>query len=128
MAGGALRGTRLGTLSYESDENIQMAERLPTVYDCSCGTTIELPFSVEAEVPSVWECRCGAEALLRGGEWPEKKPAKHQRTHWDMLLERRSVDELEELLEESLGILRSGVDDFEASAKKTPARRAVKKK
>ena len=118
MAGGALRGTRLGALSYETDENIQMAERLPTIYDCSCGTSIELPFSVEAEVPAVWECRCGAEALLRGGEWPEKKPEKHQRTHWDMLLERRSVAELEELLEESLDILRSGVDDFEASAKK----------
>lgn len=127
MADGALRGTRLGTLSYESDENVHLAERQSISYDCSCGITIELPFSVEAEIPAVWECRCGAEALLRGGDWPEKKPQKPQRTHWDMLLERRSRDELEELLEESLGILRSGVDDFQASARKTPARRARRK-
>jgi hypothetical protein len=118
MADGALRGTRLGTLSYETDENVRLADRQMIFYDCSCGTTIELPFSIEAEIPAVWECRCGAEALLRGGNWPEKKATKPQRTHWDMLLERRSVDELEELLEESLGILRSGVDDFAASAKK----------
>jgi hypothetical protein len=112
MADGALRGTRLGALSYETDEGVHLADRQTVFYDCSCGTTIELPFSMEAEIPAVWECRCGAEALLRGGEWPEKKPTKPQRTHWDMLLERRSIAELEELLEESLDKLRSGVDDF----------------
>jgi hypothetical protein len=55
----------------------------------------------------VWECRCGAEAKLVGGTEPEAKPAKHQRTHWDMLLERRSIPELEELLEERLTLLRA---------------------
>jgi hypothetical protein len=117
MADGALRGTRLGALSYETDENVHLADRQTVAYDCTCGTTIELPFSLEAEIPAVWECRCGAEALLRGGEWPEKKATKPQRTHWDMLLERRSIPELEELLEESLATLRSGVDDFNASSK-----------
>lgn len=91
MADGALRGTRLGALSYETDENVHLAGRQTVAYDCTCGTTIELPFSLEAEIPAVWECRCGAEALLRGGEWPEKKAVKPQRTHWDMLLERRSI-------------------------------------
>ena len=57
------------------------------------------------------------EALLRGADWPEKKAQKPQRTHWDMLLERRSIPELEELLDESLEILRSGVDDFHANGK-----------
>ncbi len=37
-----------------------------------------------------------------GGPEPEAKPVKHVRTHWDMLLERRSIPELEELLEERL--------------------------
>ena len=46
----------------------------------------------------------------RGGDGvrPEEKPAKHVRTHWDMLLERRSVKELEEILAERLELLRSG--------------------
>ena len=106
MSDGALRGTRLGTLSYESDENVTLADRQRVYYDCSCGKTIELPFSMEAEIPAVWACRCGAEALLRGGEWPERKPEKPARTHWDMLRERRSISELEELLEERLELLR----------------------
>lgn len=106
MSDGALRGTRLGTLSYETDEGVNFAERRMVYYDCSCGKTIELPFSVEAEEPAIWECRCGAEALKRGAERPEKKPGRPVRTHWDMLLERRSIDDLEELLEERLELLR----------------------
>lgn len=36
------------------------------------------------------------------------KAAKPVRTHWDMLLERRSMEELEDLLNEQLGLLREG--------------------
>jgi RNA polymerase-binding protein len=32
---------------------------------------------------------------------------KPPRTHWDMLLERRSVDELDELLKERLDLIRT---------------------
>jgi hypothetical protein len=41
---------------------------------------------------------------------PQAKTAKTGRTHWDMLLERRSTDDLEELLAERLDLLatRSG--------------------
>jgi hypothetical protein len=34
------------------------------------------------------------------------KVVKPARTHWDMLLERRTVDDLEELLAERLALLR----------------------
>ncbi len=115
MADRALRGMRLGTQSMESIHNAELAERVEVHYDCPNGHTVTMPFSVEAEVPAVWECRCGAEALLRGGERPEKKATRPVRTHWDMLLERRSIAELEELLEESLETLRSGVDEFTAA-------------
>ena len=67
---------------------------------------IELPFSVEAEIPPTWECRCGADAKLKDGVEVEAKAVKPARTHWDMLLERRSIPELEELLEERLTLLR----------------------
>jgi hypothetical protein len=45
-------------------------------------------------------------ATLEGGAKPDSKPSKPARTHWDMLLERRSIPELEELLEERLTLLR----------------------
>jgi hypothetical protein len=108
MSDGALRGTRLGATSYETDDHVELAPRQTTHYDCPNGHTVTMPFSVEADVPAVWECRCGAEAVIRDGEKPEPKPTKHQRTHWDMLLERRSIEDLEILLQERLELLRGG--------------------
>ncbi len=106
MAERSLRGSRLGALSMESDENVVPSERMLTTYLCPQGHVIELPFSVEAEVPPTWECRCGADAKLKDGPEHEAKPVKPPRTHWDMLLERRSIPELEELLEERLALYR----------------------
>jgi hypothetical protein len=65
--------------------------------------------SVEADIPAQWECpRCGAVALSVDGIQPEAKNEKPARTHWDMLLERRSEKELEEILKERLELLRDG--------------------
>ena len=70
---------------------------------------VVMAMAAEAEVPPLWECpRCGAEALRRDGERPEPKAEKPARTHWDMLLERRSITELEEILAERLELLRGG--------------------
>ena len=108
MADRALRGMRLGTQSMETAAHAELAERVEVHYDCPNGHTIILPFSVEADVPVTWECRCGEEALLRDASKPEPKAGKAPRTHWDMLLERRTVKELEELLDERLDLLRAG--------------------
>ena len=108
MAERSLRGSRLGALSMETDENVVPSERQITSYLCPQGHLIELPFSVEADIPATWECRCGEEAILRDHVKPEPtKPVKQPRTHWDMLLERRSVDELEELLKERLDLIKT---------------------
>ena len=107
MAERSLRGTNLSALSMESDENVVLSERRITRYVCSNRHVSELPFSVEADVPPVWECRCGQEAKLVDGPEVAQKPVKAARTHWDMLLERRSIPELEELLEERLTLLRA---------------------
>ena len=63
MADRTLRGTRLGALSMESDENVVPSERQITVYVCPQGHRSELPFSIEADIPPTWECRCGSPAL-----------------------------------------------------------------
>ena len=108
MSDRSLRGTRLGGSSMESEEGVEFAARQISQYACPEGHITQLPFSTEAEVPRVWECRCGRSALLVDGEAPEVKAVKPPRTHWDMLLERRSVADLEVLLEERLTKLRSG--------------------
>jgi hypothetical protein len=48
----------------------------------------------------------GAAPTLGGGAEPAPKKVKPPRTHWDMLLERRSVEDLEEVLAERLEVLR----------------------
>ena len=108
MAERTLRGARLGGQSFEDERGIEFAARQQSGYRCVNGHEFEVTMSVEAEVPEVWECSvCGAEALRVDGQKPEPKAAKPARTHWDMLLERRSVNELEILLAERLELLRA---------------------
>jgi hypothetical protein len=104
-----LRGARLGGQSFEDERGIEFAARQQVGYACPQGHEFEITMSVEAEVPAVWECpRCGAEALSTTGAKPEEKNEKPARTHWDMLLERRSIKELEDILAERLDMLRGG--------------------
>ena len=125
MSDRVLRGSRLGSVSYESEKHTELAPRVPTLYDCPRGHTTTVPFAAEADVPSTWECRvCGATALLRDGAQPEEKSGKPARTHWDMLLERRSIAELEEVLAERLAVLHDHQGKVKAALK---ADRAGKK-
>ena len=104
-----LRGSRLGAVSYENDRNTDLAPRQTANYECPKGHHFSVPLSVEAEVPATWECRfCGSTGQLVGGPAPEPKKTKPTRTHMDMLRERRSTADLEEVLTEQLQVLHAG--------------------
>ena len=104
-----LRGSRLGGTSFEDESGIEFAPRQRVIYDCPQGHEFEIPMAAEADIPFTWECpRCGAESRQRDGVQPEAKAEKPARTHWDMLLERRSIPELEDILSERLELLRTG--------------------
>jgi len=112
MADRSLRGIRLGAQSLQSEEGVVFMERQQTSYVCdACGHVTTLMFAADAEAPATWECRsCGADARLQVDGKPveiEDGDDKTARTHWDMLLERRSRAELEELLEERLAYIRA---------------------
>ena len=109
MAERTLRGARLGGQSFEDERGIEFASRQQVGYACDNGHRFEITMSTEAEIPATWECpRCGAESLSVDGITKEEKPEKPVRTHWDMLLERRSEKELEDILKERLELLRGG--------------------
>jgi hypothetical protein len=112
MAERNLRGMRLGSTSFQTEEGVEFAARRKSVYRTTEGTTFEVTFSSDAEIPEVWESpRTGQEGRLIGddGELVESQAVdvKSPRTHWDMLLERRTRAELEELLQERLTYLRA---------------------
>ena len=109
MAERALRGARLGGQSFEDERGIEFAARQQAGYRCPQDHVFDITMAVEADVPAVWECpRCGSEAKSTMGIEPEQKAEKPARTHWDMLLERRSIKELEDILSERLTLLRDG--------------------
>ena len=77
-------------------------------YRCARGHEFSVPCSEEAEITSTWDCRLdGSVAKLIDGPEPEAKKVKAPRTHWDMLMERRTVADLEEVLAERLDVLRA---------------------
>ena len=109
MAERTLRGARLGGQSFEDERGIEFAARQQVGYRCPRGTssrsrcrsrpTSPRPGSASAAAPR----RCSV-----AGIEPEVKVEKPARTHWDMLLERRSEKELEDILKERLELLRGG--------------------
>jgi hypothetical protein len=117
----ALRGFTLSSHSYESDANVEPAQTVPFSYHCPAGHVVTLRFAHDAEeVPDVWDCpKCGRiahadESVARreagdGGPLALFSPRSNAsgKTHWDMLMERRTLAELEELLEERLALLRA---------------------
>ena len=126
MAERTLRGARLGGQSFEDERGIEFAARQQSGYRCVNGHEFEVTMSIEADVPAVWECpKCGAEGLSTSGLVPEVKAEKPARTHWDMLLERRSVKELEDILTERLELLRGG-EIGPAHLHRTNAKRRLK--
>lgn len=109
MAERSLRGMKIGANSLETDQGVSFVARRDVFFVCPEGHTFAVPMAVEAVPPATWGCRCGREAKLRDETVAEEqKPVKPPRTHWDMLMERRNIDELQVLLDERLGLLREG--------------------
>lgn len=121
MKNDRIRGSRLGAQSLESDAAIDYSTRKNVEYVCGhCGAETALVFATDAESPYLWDCsRCSERATLKGAKPPEldaTKVVKEAKTPFEMLLERRSRDELEEILTERLTHLRArrgaGLEDL----------------
>jgi hypothetical protein len=107
MADRALRGSGLGAKSHAEPNSVELAPRQEIGFDCAKGHHFTVVFAEEAALPTEWECsRCGEMARRSDGVEPEVKETKAVRTHWDMLRERRSIAELEDLLAERLDEIR----------------------
>ncbi|MDK7189049.1 RNA polymerase-binding protein RbpA [Bifidobacterium sp. UMB1230] len=115
MAERSLRGMSIGAKSLESDDNVDFAARNDVTYVCPKGHRTILPLAQGAEVPEEWECRCGTLAHKEGdADRPDDDFNKPTRTHWDMLLERRSEEELKALLDKRLKMHHEGwIPDYE---------------
>ena len=112
MADRSLRGMRLGGQSLQSEDGVVFSERIVSTYRSEDGTSFDVTFAADAEVPDTWvSAKSGKEGVLVADDGNvvelERKETKAPRSHWDMLLERRTLPELEELLEERLAFIRA---------------------
>jgi len=74
-----------------------MADRMEITYTCPGGHEFTRVFAADVTAPTTWDCpRCGKVGALESEPMPNESSAV--RSHWDMLLERRSMDELEDML------------------------------
>ncbi|MEJ6489274.1 RNA polymerase-binding protein RbpA [Leucobacter sp. USCH14] len=113
MADRTLRGTRIGATSLQGEEGVELSPRRSVEYLTDRGVRFTIMFDADAEPPAEWvDQKSGEVGFLDDAagraaraEFEEKESS--QRTPWDMLIERRSREELEELLEERLKMLRA---------------------
>lgn len=111
MADRSLRGVRIGAQSLQSEEGVVFSPRAKSSYQLEDGTTFDVMFAADAEIPQEWEDPKTGQVgrLLDAKGKPvelDDSDEKAARTHWDMLLERRTRAELEVILEERLQYLR----------------------
>lgn len=115
-----MRGMRLGAQSLESDRGVELSARQTAEFRCANGHEFAVIFSAAAELPSTWDCKhCDLIATrLSDGVEVDLANDDHEgpRTHYDMVLERRSRAELEELLEEMLTSMRKRRSEGRLSA------------
>lgn len=113
MAERTLRGARIGATSLQAEEGVEFSPRRRVEYLTDQGRSFSIMFDADAEPPVEWtDQRTGEVGFLddeagRAARDEFEDKEKQQRTHWDMLLERRTREELEELLEERLQLLRA---------------------
>jgi len=112
MADRSLRGVRLGAQSLQSEEGVVFSPRAKSTYELDDGTTFDVMFAADAEIPQEWDDpRSGLTGRLLDPKGKrvtlDDSDEKVARTHWDMLLERRTRAELEVILQERLEYLRS---------------------
>jgi hypothetical protein len=111
-----LRGTRPWTdgVVVERDEVRAPVERQHVSYGCPRGHQVIVPFAAQADVqvPDVWPCTTHGTECVRAGVTDPTRPAtppahgnRRPRTPWQMLRERRTIPELDALLDEALAKL-----------------------
>jgi len=85
----------------------ELAARQAVGFACPRGHDFTVFFADTADLPMTWECRQhGIEGRLKDSA-PRPRPVK-ARCHWDMVLERRRVSELAQLLNQQLKDLQAG--------------------
>jgi hypothetical protein len=105
-----------------ADDRVEPARSQTVTYRCPAGHSFTIRLYAEAEcIPLRWDCRsCGAAAQTDCPEAVEvlvtqRRIGPSPKTPWQQLRERRSIAQLDALLEERLALLRGFHDTAAAT-------------
>ncbi len=105
----SMRGNRLGSQSFEREAGVEPAPRKRIEYRCAGGHAFSVNLEISAVAPLSWQCRHCVETAYQDAAGLDQAAEATDRgkTPFEMLLERRSRAELEELLAERIEQLRA---------------------
>lgn len=84
-----------------------VTDRIDVTYTCPSGHAFTRLFAADVQAPDTWDCpHCGKMASA-GAVTLVELPVNTGRSHWDMVRERRTDDELSDMLIERLKTLRA---------------------
>ena len=106
-----LRGTRLGSISHESEEGVDYVETQLVTFRTEDGEEFSVTFMVGVDLPYDWKSprtsNIGRRLDSKGnpivGDDPNAPaPLPPTVTHWEQLMKRRTIEELEVILAERI--------------------------
>lgn len=102
-----LRGTRLGSISSETEEGVDFVDRQDVTFRTDDGEEFVVTFMTGVELPYDWSSprtskigrRLDANGKpIQGTDPNAPAPAAPTVTHWEQLMKRRTIAELEVIL------------------------------
>ncbi len=111
MTNKQLRGTRLGSISHESEEGVDFVETQTVTFRTEDGEEFTVNFMIGVDLPYDWKSprtsKIGRRVDAKGkpitGVDPNAPlPLPPTVTHWEQLMKRRTIEELEVILAERL--------------------------
>lgn len=111
-----LRGTRLGSISTETEEGVEFVERQNVTFRTEDGEEFTVTFMAGVELPYDWRSpktsnigrRLDAKGKPIEGDDPNAPaPTPPTVTHWEQLMKRRTIAELEVILEDRIAEMRA---------------------
>lgn len=128
MSNKQLRGTRLGSISHENEDGVDFVETQTVTFRTADGEEFPVKFMIGVDLPFDWKSprssnigrRLDAKGKPIVGVDPNAPaPVAPTVTHWEQLMKRRTIEELEIILADRIAEGRANGEFASVSLRKS---------